>query len=132
MRMRHRSRQHLDRGGRRGVAAIANRRRCLNWCRRRCNPRCSRSSGSDRQSGKNYETFKKIESDSIVLMAADENLGRDANAFFNRLCEYKYSYHFDWLGRPIIQFPQGIGALWAHDYWNAPVWRSAFGTGNAA
>jgi len=35
-------------------------------------------------------------------MAADENLGRDANAFFNRLYEYKYSYHFDWLGRPII------------------------------
>ena len=44
-------------------------------------------------------------------MAADENLGRDANAFFNRLCEYKYSYHFDWLGRPIIQFPQDIVAI---------------------
>jgi hypothetical protein len=28
-------------------------------------------------------------------MAADENLSRYANAFFNRLCEYKYSYHFD-------------------------------------
>jgi len=52
-----------------------------------------------------------IESDSIALMALDEKLGRDANDLFNRLCKYKYSYHFDWLGRPIIQFPQDMVAM---------------------
>jgi cephalosporin hydroxylase len=52
-----------------------------------------------------------IEAESISLMAADEKLGRDANVLFNRLCGYKYSYHFDWLGRPIIQFPQDIVAM---------------------
>jgi cephalosporin hydroxylase len=52
-----------------------------------------------------------IEADSIVLMAADEKLGSDANTLFTRLCQYKYSYHFNWLGRPIIQFPQDIMAM---------------------
>ncbi len=52
-----------------------------------------------------------IETDSIALIAGDEKLGSDASALFNRLCRYKYSYHFDWLGRPIIQFPQDIVAM---------------------
>jgi len=52
-----------------------------------------------------------IESDSIARMAADGELRQQAGAFFNRLCEYKYSYHFEWLGRPIIQFPQDIVAM---------------------
>lgn len=52
-----------------------------------------------------------IETDAIALMAADEKLGSAANSLFNRLCDYKYSYHFDWLGRPIIQFPQDIVAM---------------------
>jgi cephalosporin hydroxylase len=52
-----------------------------------------------------------IETASIALMAADKDLGSDANSVFNRLCEYKYSYHFDWLGRPIIQFPQDMVAM---------------------
>jgi cephalosporin hydroxylase len=52
-----------------------------------------------------------IETDSIAHMAADEKMVRDANALFNDLCKYKYSYHFDWLGRPIIQFPQDIMAM---------------------
>lgn len=52
-----------------------------------------------------------IEVESIALMAADEKLCSDANGFFNRLCDYKYSYHFDWLGRPIIQFPQDMVAM---------------------
>jgi hypothetical protein len=46
-----------------------------------------------------------IETDSIALMATDKALGQEANKLLNRLCEYKYSYHFDWMGRAIIQFP---------------------------
>jgi len=52
-----------------------------------------------------------IETDSIARMGADKKLGIDASTLFNRLCEYKYSYHFDWLGRPIIQFPQDVVAM---------------------
>lgn len=52
-----------------------------------------------------------IETESIALGAADEKLGIEARSFFIHLCEYKYSYHFDWLGRPIIQFPQDMVAM---------------------
>jgi cephalosporin hydroxylase len=52
-----------------------------------------------------------IETDSISLMAKDAALGQEANKLLNRLCEYKYSYHFDWMGRPIIQFPQDMVAM---------------------
>jgi cephalosporin hydroxylase len=52
-----------------------------------------------------------IESDSVALMAADKQLNQEVNHVFNRLSEYRYSYHFDWLGRPIIQFPQDMVAM---------------------
>jgi len=52
-----------------------------------------------------------IERESIDPMTADQILARDGKAYFNKLCEYKYSYHFDWLSRPIIQFPQDIVAM---------------------
>lgn len=52
-----------------------------------------------------------IETDSIALMAKDATLGQEANKLLHRLCEYKYSYHFDWMGRPIIQFPQDMVAM---------------------
>ncbi len=52
-----------------------------------------------------------IDADSIGPMGEDQKLKSDAKAIFNRLCEHKYSYHFDWFGRPIIQFPQDIVAM---------------------
>lgn len=52
-----------------------------------------------------------IEKDQINLLAQDQQLQKEANTFFNHLCTYKYSYHFDWLERPIIQFPQDIVAM---------------------
>lgn len=52
-----------------------------------------------------------IESDSIKLMAKDEALSDEVNKLFINLCKYKYSYHFDWMGRPIIQFPQDMVAM---------------------
>jgi cephalosporin hydroxylase len=52
-----------------------------------------------------------IERESIDRMAADPALAQETRALFNKLCEYKYSYHFDWLSRPIIQFPQDIVAM---------------------
>lgn len=52
-----------------------------------------------------------IESESIAQMAEDQGLVKASNALLIALCKYKYSYHFDWLGRPIIQFPQDIVAM---------------------
>ena len=47
----------------------------------------------------------------IELMAHDSDLQKEARAFFLRTCQYKYSYNFDWLSRPIIQYPQDIVAM---------------------
>lgn len=41
---------------------------------------------------------------------ADE-LRRQANEWLSLSCRYHYSYNFDWLGLPIIQFPQDIVAM---------------------
>jgi cephalosporin hydroxylase len=50
-------------------------------------------------------------SEMITRMAADAELQADANRLFVRSCDYRYSYNFSWLGRPIIQYPQDIVAL---------------------
>jgi len=47
----------------------------------------------------------------ISAMASDSELQRLSRAWFDRSCEFGYSYNFTWLGRPIIQFPQDIVAL---------------------
>jgi cephalosporin hydroxylase len=47
----------------------------------------------------------------IIAMAGDSELQRLSRAWFDRSCEFGYSYNFTWLGRPIIQFPQDIVAL---------------------
>lgn len=52
-----------------------------------------------------------IEHDSILEIAQDASLANDTKKVFNRICKYKYSYHFDWQGRPIIQFPQDMVAM---------------------
>jgi len=44
-------------------------------------------------------------------MARDEDLKREAFDLFLRMCQYRYSYNFTWLGRPIIQFPQDMIAM---------------------
>ncbi len=52
-----------------------------------------------------------LERESIVAMAEDRDLGEQVSSIFNRLCAYKYSYHFSFMGRPIIQFPQDMVAM---------------------
>jgi cephalosporin hydroxylase len=46
----------------------------------------------------------------IADMAADADLSDLTHRLFLKSCEYKYSYNFTWLGRPIIQYPQDIMA----------------------
>lgn len=46
-----------------------------------------------------------------LRMANDEGLRKAAHDVFVRSCEYRYSYNFTWMGRPIIQFPQDMVAM---------------------
>jgi len=52
-----------------------------------------------------------IEDKYIDDMGADKKLKELSTKFITDSAKYKYSYHFTWLGRPIIQYPQNIIAI---------------------
>ena len=57
---------------------------------------------------------KKFQSDcekEISLMGENEEIKKMSNNYIQKLNQLKYSYHFKYLGRPIIQYPQDIIAL---------------------
>tara|TARA_A100001035_G_C27759708_1_gene490589 strand:- start:532 stop:1302 length:771 start_codon:yes stop_codon:yes gene_type:complete len=60
---------------------------------------------------KELETFYKERKQHIEAMPLDKDLKNKANDFMKKTGSYKYTYNFDWFGRPIIQFPQDIVAL---------------------
>jgi len=45
------------------------------------------------------------------LMNKDSKLKKLSQQWFDKSFQYEYSYHFTWLGLPIIQYPQDIMAL---------------------
>ncbi|MGC5700250.1 cephalosporin hydroxylase family protein [Pseudomonas sp. NFXW11] len=47
----------------------------------------------------------------IAAQGQDEKLKGLARDFFNESASHKYSYHFSWMGRPIIQLPQDMMAM---------------------
>lgn len=47
----------------------------------------------------------------IAGMAADKDLQEAASKLFTAANAHEYSYHFTWMGRPIIQYPQDIMAI---------------------
>ena len=47
----------------------------------------------------------------IAAMGDDVDLQAKAQALFTAANKHEYSYHFNWLGRPIIQYPQDIIAV---------------------
>lgn len=47
----------------------------------------------------------------ISKMAQDASLQTLSRTLFVESCKHRYSYHFTWLGRPIIQYPQDIVAI---------------------
>ena len=47
----------------------------------------------------------------IERMSGDKSLRNLTREWFTASSRYEYAYHFKWLGRPIIQFPQDIVAL---------------------
>lgn len=52
-----------------------------------------------------------INKESVERMASDAELHAEAKSFVKKTCEYRYSYNFTWLGRPIIQYPQDMVAM---------------------
>jgi len=47
----------------------------------------------------------------ISNMGADQALQKKTKDWFNHASQHEYSYHFEWMGRPIIQFPQDMVAM---------------------
>lgn len=58
-----------------------------------------------------YEQFKLECSDEIRAQGGDSDIIQATRAWMDRANAHKYSYHFEWLGRPIIQYPQDIAAM---------------------
>ena len=59
---------------------------------------------------KNQE-FEKRNEKNIKMMARDKQLSDISKKWFQDSYKYEYSYHFKWLGRPIIQYPQDMIAI---------------------
>ncbi len=55
-----------------------------------------------------YEAFKSECNQEIELMGKDESLHQVSMDWLQKANAMKYSYHFEWLGRPIIQYPQDM------------------------
>lgn len=55
--------------------------------------------------------FKASCMDEIKRQGADKKLIELSQEWIRKAEEFKYSYHFEWLGRPIIQHPQDIIGL---------------------
>ncbi|MBA2669878.1 MAG: cephalosporin hydroxylase family protein [Gemmatimonadetes bacterium] len=51
------------------------------------------------------------DSATIEKMADDSEMTELARQLFLKSCEYRYSYNFSWMGRPIIQYPQDMIAM---------------------
>lgn len=58
-----------------------------------------------------YERFKNEGQAEAAAAAADPALSAASAEWFRRANAHKYSYHFEWLGRPIIQYPQDMVAM---------------------
>lgn len=57
------------------------------------------------------EKFLKEKKENISKLGNDKDLIELGCEFVSKTAKYKYSYNFNWLGRPIIQFPQDIIAM---------------------
>jgi cephalosporin hydroxylase len=58
-----------------------------------------------------YALFKDDCATELAAQSADINLAASSIAWINQANAKKYSYHFEWLGRPIIQYPQDMVAM---------------------
>ena len=57
------------------------------------------------------DDFEKERKENIKNLSENENLKLISTKWIESVSRFNYSYNFNWLGRPIIQFPQDIIAL---------------------
>jgi len=57
------------------------------------------------------EEFDQRNKQFINLMYQDISFRKKSKQWFEKAFSYEYLYHFKWLGRAIIQFPQDIVVL---------------------
>lgn len=57
------------------------------------------------------QEFEDRKRENIRRLAESERLRALARAWFEESARLRYSYHFTWLGRPMIQYPQDVVAL---------------------
>jgi Cephalosporin hydroxylase len=58
-----------------------------------------------------YQTFKQECAAEVAQQGANVALVEQSLKWIIHANRFKYSYHFEWLGRPIIQYPQDIVAM---------------------
>jgi cephalosporin hydroxylase len=58
-----------------------------------------------------YDKFKREGAAEIAQMGDDGQLALASRLWMDRANRMKYSYHFEWMGRPIIQYPQDVLAM---------------------
>lgn len=58
-----------------------------------------------------YQTFKSECSAEVIAMGENAELLSVTKDWIEAATKAKYTYHFEWLGRPIIQLPQDMIAL---------------------
>jgi cephalosporin hydroxylase len=58
-----------------------------------------------------YEKFKAEGAAEVAVQGQDRDLAATTRIWIDRANLLKYSYHFEWMGRPIIQYPQDIVAV---------------------
>lgn len=66
--------------------------------------------GSKRMFNK-FTKFKQECDAEISIQGSDAALAKITRTWFDQAQRFKYSYHFEWLGRPIIQYPQDVAAM---------------------
>ena len=59
---------------------------------------------------KKLKSFAQARAENVSQMNKDDNLNTLGLNFLRDSADFKYSYNFDWLSRPIIQYPQDIVA----------------------
>lgn len=57
------------------------------------------------------EEFEQLKRENVHALGADEEAQRLSLEWLKRVTRHRYSYHFSWLGVPIIQIPQDIVAM---------------------
>jgi cephalosporin hydroxylase len=58
-----------------------------------------------------HEIFRKRNAELVEKAALDPAFRKLTSQWINQANGYEYSYHYEWLSRPIIQYPQDIVAL---------------------